>query len=417
MGKSAGSPPPAPDPRVSIAAQSEANADTARLQAQLNRVNQVGPTGQITYTQGAPGMDRTTWENSEVEKARAAFMAANPTGVMQTPEPMTFIEGGGGEQGGGGMMTGGGGQTQGAAFDEAAVRARLAGQTVPTVAGQDQWTQTTTLSPEQQRLYNLTTQGQEIYGQTAVNLLGGVKDELSQPVNTDWVAERERALAAQRTRLDPVYMQQEEQLRQRLRNSGVTEGSEGWNREFRNFNQARNDALIAADLRAGNTVGQGIQQTAALRGMPLNEASVLLSGGQVQTPQLNNSPQVGVAPTDAMGAYNTQYQGQLAAFNAQQQAANAGMGGLFGLAGTLGGAAMKYGPGLFALSDARAKKDIVQIGNAHNGLPLYAYRYKGSDTPQIGLMAQDVQKVNPRAVATTESGLKAVDYGRALLDG
>jgi hypothetical protein len=403
---------------MTIAAQSEANADTARLQARLNRVNQVGPTGQITYSQGAPGMDRTTWENSEVEKARAAFLAANPPGTMQPAPVQPDMSGGGGEQGGGGMVGGGGGgQMQAPVFDEAAVRERLAGQSVPTLPGQDQWTQTTTLSPEQQRLYDLTTQGQTTYGETANALLSGVQGQLSQPVNTNWEAERDRALAAQRGRLDPFYAEQEESLRQRLRNSGLTEGSEGWNREFRNFNQGRNDALLAADLRAGDTVGQGIQQTAALRGMPLNEASVLLTGGQVQIPQLNQSPQVGVAPTDAMGAFDRQYQGQLAAFNAQQQSANAGMGGLFGLAGTLGGAAMKYGPGLFALSDARAKKDIVPIGKAHNGLPLYAYRYKGSDTPQIGLMAQDVEKVNPSAVATTASGLKAVDYGRALLDG
>jgi len=413
MGKSAGSPPPAPDPKVTIQAQTESNADTARLQAQLNRVNQVGPAGSITYAKGAPGIDRNTWENSEVEKARAAFMAANPGGTIG---PRPTVDYGNTDRDGNFFDPT---QAAGAAptFDEAEFRKTLEGRALPRVEGQDQWTQTTTLSPEQQRLYDLTTQGQTTYGETANALLSGVKDQLSQPVNTDWEAERERVLAAQRSRLDPFYAQQEEALRQRMRNSGLSEGSEGWEREFRNFNQGRNDALLAADLRAGDTVGQGIQQTAALRGMPLNEASALLSGGQVQVPQLQNTPQVGVAPTDAMGAYNQQYQGQMAAWQAQQESANAGMGGLFGLAGTLGGAAMKYGPGLLALSDARAKKDIVQIGKAHNGLPLYAYRYKGSDTPQIGLMAQDVERVNPRAVVTTESGLKAVDYGRALSDG
>jgi hypothetical protein len=412
MGKSAGSPPPAPDPKVTIAAQSEANADTARLQAQLNRVNQVGPTGQITYSQGAPGMDRTTWENSEVEKARAAWQAANPPGTAPppAPEPQWWAGGDGDNNSGGG----GGGipmPTQPAGFDEAAFRKTLEGRTVPTLPGQDQWTQTTTLSPEQQRLYDLTTQGQTTYGETANALLSGVQDQLSQPVNTNWEAERERVLAAQRSRLDPFYAQQEESLRQRLRNSGLSEGSEGWEREFRNFNQGRNDALLAADLRAGDTVGQGIQQTAALRGMPLNEASVLLSGGQVQTPQLNQSPQVGVAPTDAMGAYNQQYQGQMAAWQADQQRANAGMGGLFGLAGTLGGA------GIMKWSDARLKTDIKEIGRAHNGLPLYSYRYKGSDTPEVGVMAQDVAKVNPDAVARAPSGFLSVDYGKALLDG
>jgi hypothetical protein len=335
MGKGAADPPPAPDPKVTIAAQTAANADTARLQAQLNRVDQVGPTGSITYSQGAPGMDRATWENQEVERARAAFQP----GTVQQPAQSPMYQDAAGDNAGGGMDMGAAGvATQPGVFDEAAFRRTLEGRVMPSIPGQDQWTQTTTLSPEQQGLYDLTTQGQTTYGETANALLSGVQGQLSQPVNTDWAAERERALATQRARLDPVYAQQEEQLRQRLRNSGLSEGSEGWDREFRNFNQARNDALIAADLRAGDTVGQGIQQTAALRAMPLNEASVLLSGGQVQTPQLNQSPQVGVAPTDAMGAYNQQYQGQLAAFNAQNQSNSAAMGGLFGLAGTLGGA-------------------------------------------------------------------------------
>jgi hypothetical protein len=408
MGKSAGSPPPAPDPRVSIAAQGEENANTARLTAQLNRVNQVGPTGQITYSQGAPGMDRTTWENSEVERARAAFLAANPPGTMQPAPAPTFMEGGAGEQGGGMAGGGGGGQMQAPVFDEAAVRERLAGQSVPTLPGQDQWTQTTTLSPEQQRLYDLTTQGQTTYGETANALLSGVQGQLSQPVNTNWEAERDRALAAQRGRLDPFYAEQEESLRQRLRNSGLTEGSEGWNREFRNFNQGRNDALLAADLRAGDTVGQGIQQTAALRGMPLNESSVLLTGGQVQIPQLNQSPQAGVAPTDAMGAYNQQYQGQMAGWQADQRAASAGMGGLFGLAGTLGGAAL---PLMF--SDERVKDDIKEIGKTDKGLPLYQFRYKGDPEMRFGLMAQDVEKKRPGAVKEV-GGIKAVDYAKAL---
>jgi hypothetical protein len=60
----------------------------------------------------------------------------------------------------------------------------------------------------------------------------------------------------------------------------------------------------------------------------------------VQTPQLANTPQVGVAPTDVMGAYNQQYQGQLAQWQNAQKSQAAGLGGLFGLAGSLGSAAI-----------------------------------------------------------------------------
>lgn len=337
MGKGASDPPAAPDPKVTSQAQADANAQTARLTAQLNRINQVGPTGKITYTQGAQPIDRTTWENDEVAKARAAWDAAHPAGTTQLAQPDWMYDG----QGGGDNFGGGGGGAPGTVatpgFDEAAFRQSLAGRDVPTVPGQDQWTMTTELSPEQKTLYDLSTRAQTTYGNIGNTLLDNVKGQLSTPVNVDWNAERDRALKAQMGRLSPTLAAQEEQLRSRLRNSGITEGSEGWNREFGNLQQGRNDMLLAADLNAGNTVGQAIQQQAALRGMPLNEVAALLTGQQVQTPQLQQTAGVNVAPTDVLGAYNTQYQGQLAKYNADQQSNAAGLGGLFGLAGTLGG--------------------------------------------------------------------------------
>jgi len=346
MGKGASDPPAAPDPKVTSQAQTESNAATARLTAQLNRVNQVGPTGKITYTQGATPLDRTTWENQEVAKARAAWDAAHPAGTTQPAQPDWMYDGGGAGDNFGG---GGGGVTGTVAtpgFDETAFRQSLAGRDVPTVPGQDQWTMTTELSPEQQRLYDLSTRAQTTYGETANTMLDAVKGQLSQPINIDWNAERDRALKAQMGRLSPTLAAQEEQLRSRLRNSGITEGSEGWNREFNNLQQGRNDMLLAADLNAGNTVGQAIQQVAALRGIPLNEAAALLTGQQVQTPQLANTPSTQVAPTDVLGAYNTQYQGQLARYNAEQQNQAAGLGGMFGLAGTLSGLGMRKWMGM-----------------------------------------------------------------------
>lgn len=405
MGKSAGSPPPAPDPTVTANAQAESNAKTARLQANLNRVDQVTPYGQVRYSQGAAPMDRNAWINSQVEAERAKFQAGPPqmTGTVFS---------GAGDQGGNNAAT----YTESpAAFDEAAARARFEGVPTPEVLGQDRWTQTTTLSPEQQRLLDLAQRGQTTYGETANNLLDAVRGQLSQPVNVDWAAERDRALAAQMGRINPSIAAAEEGLRSRLLNSGLTPGSEGWEREFRTFQQGRNDALMAADLNAGNTVGQAINQQAALRSMPLNEVSALLSGSQVNVPQANPTQPVNVAPTDVMGAYNNQYQGQLAAWNAQNQANNSTMGGLFGLAGTLGGAAMKYGPAL--ISDARLKDNIRRIGTADNGLPIYAFQYKGDDTPRMGLMAQDVLHVKPDAVVTMPNGFMAVDYGKALQNG
>ena len=77
MGKSSSSPPPAPDPTVTARAQADANAETARLQATLNRVNQITPYGSITYTRGATPIDRNKWIEDQVTAERAKVDAEN----------------------------------------------------------------------------------------------------------------------------------------------------------------------------------------------------------------------------------------------------------------------------------------------------------------------------------------------------
>jgi len=55
----------------------------------------------------------------------------------------------------------------------------------------------------------------------------------------------------------------------------------------------------------------------------------------------------------------------------------------------------------FSWSDKRMKTDIKKISGPTNviGIPAYEYRYKGEKKTRLGVMAQDVQKVLPEAVA------------------
>jgi len=64
-------------------------------------------------------------------------------------------------------------------------------------------------------------------------------------------------------------------------------------------------------------------------------------------------------------------------------------------------------------SDINVKENISQVGMLDNGLPVYLFNYKGDTTPQIGLMAQDVEKVNKDAV-TEIDGVKHVYYTKAV---
>lgn len=65
-------------------------------------------------------------------------------------------------------------------------------------------------------------------------------------------------------------------------------------------------------------------------------------------------------------------------------------------------------------SDRRLKTDIRRIGTAANGLPLYLFRFHGDPSTRVGVMADEVEKVRPEAVAEGPFGLKLVDYNKAL---
>lgn len=94
-----------------------------------------------------------------------------------------------------------------------------------------------------------------------------------------------------------------------------------------------------------------------------------------------------------------------------------GLMGLGSLAGNLFGAGGAF-PGALAgiFSDERLKEDIAPIGKTNDGQNLYSYRYKGDQTPRVGLMAQEVLRHKPEAVGVHPSGYLMVDYGKALAD-
>src|SRR5262249_18617334 len=63
-------------------------------------------------------------------------------------------------------------------------------------------------------------------------------------------------------------------------------------------------------------------------------------------------------------------------------------------------------------SDRRLKTDIVEVARLDNGLGLYRYRYKGGKQLYVGVMAQEVAKVRPDAVAVGPDGYMRVNYAR-----
>ena len=87
----------------------------------------------------------------------------------------------------------------------------------------------------------------------------------------------------------------------------------------------------------------------------------------------------------------------------------ANMGSMLGPWGALAGGVLGAGAGLLNRSDARVKTDIARVGTLDNGLPVYRFRFKDGGPYQIGVMAQDVERVKPSAVVEI-GGIKHVDY-------
>lgn len=116
------------------------------------------------------------------------------------------------------------------------------------------------------------------------------------------------------------------------------------------------------------------------------------------------------AANQAIGTWwnglNNMYETQVKAFQAENQAnSGSGLGSALGLIGGLAGRA-------FMASDENVKKDVTPVGKLDDGQTVYRYRYEGSPTYQIGLLAQDVEKRAPHAVADM-GGVKGVDYKAA----
>ena len=85
-----------------------------------------------------------------------------------------------------------------------------------------------------------------------------------------------------------------------------------------------------------------------------------------------------------------------------------GGGGMRAAGGFRGGG----GRGGGRRSDVRLKHDIVLLGRLDNGLGLYRFGYNGSSTIYVGVLAQEVQRVMPQAVARGRDGYLIVHCER-----
>ena len=283
--------------------------------------------------------------------------------------------------------------------------------------GNTLYTATQTLAPAQQQILEQTNKLNEGLMSTANRGLNYANTVLSQPgvdtstLPTVGINPGQSYQEAIMSRLGPQIDRENAALEQQLANRGIAAGTDAYKQAKLLQAQKQNDLLNSAVVQGMgmglNANQQAFQQAAYNQMQPINVINALRTGSQVQNPSFANTPmQAQTAGPDLLGAANASYQNQLAAYNAQQAAQGGFMGGLMNLGGALGSAYIR--------SDKRLKKYIKKIGKLSNGLNVYKYHYKkGFGLPeglQVGVMAQEVEKVMPHAVITMADGYKAVNY-------
>jgi hypothetical protein len=280
--------------------------------------------------------------------------------------------------------------------------------------GNPTYTANVNLSPDQQRLLEQQNKTSLGLGNLQQQGLGYVEKMISQPFDTSGLPQTGINVGESMTdsimrRLQPTIRMEQQQFDTAMANQGIPLGSEAYANAKRMFDERQNDKLTSSIIQGTQTGlqarGQGFNELGYIRNEPINTLNSVRSGSQVNNPNFVTTP----AGADYMGAAQSGYNAQLANANAQNAARNSFSSGLMSLGGTLGAAAI--------MSDIRTKENIKAIGCLPNGLPVYEFEYKpefkaeAGEGKFVGVMAQEVELVQPEAVVTRPDGYKMVNYG------
>lgn len=374
-------------------------------------------------------------------------------------------------------------------------------QADPTAPGG--YSQTTSLSPAEQQKYDASNAAQNSALGIANQQIGRVGDALGQKldlnslpgmqygvgnvnqaaalkygfdpgqavqgqVGGDLEAARKEAADASyaqaTSRLDPQYAQMDNQLRTRLANQGLEEGSDAYRTAYDNFSRGKNDAYNQAtysSIQAGNQAandqfqrqlsqGQFANQAAAQQygqnqgqagfhntavgqqfGQDMSNAQLANQQAALQNQARNQALQEQAyaqnQPLNQFSAllgsgqvampngvqYTPTQVGQtdvLGAYGLNQQAQQAAYQAKANQQSGLMGGLFSLGSAAIMASDRRLKTHIREIGRRADGLGIYVYRYVGEVAERIGVMADEVRKIRPDLVIRGSDGFDRVNY-------
>lgn len=392
--KSAPTPPPAPDPARLAAAQSEANVKSTVASAILNQINQVGPGG------------TTTFEQIGGQNVGGTFVPRFQQTVTLSPEQQAQFE----------QQRALGGSLTGLAQEQTGRIGQALGQGIDTsgLPGLQTGVSGINVGDLSNIRGDFAQQGRELEQATFQRGLNLLAPELSRQQGDVERIITERGLpVGSQAAQERVFAPFEERRNQALENLALSSIGAGRQEQGRLFGQASQlrgqefgeraaqaQARNAAAAIANAARGQGFQEQSFQRSLPIQDiASLLGTAPGVQQPLFQSTPAFGIQAPDVIGANLGANQIAQQNFATQQQQRGGLLGGLFGLAGSLGSAAIA--------SDRRLKSNITKVGKTPKGFNLYKYIIDG--TEQLGVMAQEVMETLPSAVVM-KNGYLAVNY-------
>lgn len=197
-----------------------------------------------------------------------------------------------------------------------------------------------------------------------------------------------------------------------LANIATTTGQQAANYGFQT-----GQALAGNRMNVGNQLAQGINQATG------QMSNLAYQGGQdvsnVYGQQAGNLAGLltgaGTSQADLMRLIAQLNSGAAQTASGQAAGLNS-IGGIQetqGIISRLAGGAEGMGT-LMALSDERLKEDINLVGKTLGGENVYSWKWKDKNIkqPNIGVIAQEIQKSNPSAVKQRPDGYLMVDYSK-----
>jgi hypothetical protein len=336
---SKGSAPAAPDPYTTAAAQYQYGTEAADYSTALNDVNTSGPTGSTNYaitgydpTTGAPIRSQTT-TLSPAEQSILTGTQGIQQGQLGAAAPLinqfSYLSSQGQPNIAPVQYS-----VSGTPIQSSINTSGVPGiQPIEGSEGLEQYGQNTALAGEEAAAQPGLTQARE-------QLDSSLRNSGAHPGDPAY----DNAMAA----LDASQTQQQTQMAGAAITAGTglentVYGEEAnTNQQLFGEAQAEQQAANAAQSQGftegttnanlSNTAGQtALSEYATKLGIPLNDLASLLSGSQVTTPSSVAPTSASVSAPDIMSAFQNQYAGELAGYNANVASTNAGIGDLASL--------------------------------------------------------------------------------------